>query len=88
MSRNDSLSPLPLSPALGIYRHYKGAYYEVLGIVRHSENLLPLVLYRSLNEAGLPRDGVLWVRPHAMWSELVQHEGRAILRFAPVSPAA
>ena len=53
----DDLNPLPALTA-GLYRHYKGGEYEVLGVVRHSETLEPLVLYRPLyNDSGL------WVRP-------------------------
>ena len=32
----------------GLYRHYKGNLYEVLGIVTHSETEELLVLYRAL----------------------------------------
>ncbi len=84
MPRGDPLQPLPSTPAPGRYRHYKGHLYEVLGVARHSEDLSPLVLYRGLDEQGRPVDGALWVRPHAMWSELVSHEGRQVPRFAPV----
>lgn len=47
------LSPLPtLAP--GRYRHFKGGEYEVLDIVRSSETLQPMVLYRALyGEGGL-----------------------------------
>ena len=31
----------------GIYRHYKGNLYEVIGSVRHSETLEELTLYRK-----------------------------------------
>ena len=41
------LSPLPDTP-LGLYRHYKGGEYEVLGVARHSETREPLVVYRPL----------------------------------------
>ena len=41
----DPLAPLPEAPP-GRYRHYKGGEYEVRGVVRHSETLEPLVLYR------------------------------------------
>ena len=34
--------------APGVYRHYKGNLYEVLGTVRHSETLEELVLYKAL----------------------------------------
>ena len=73
----EKLPPLP-PITLGRYRHYKGGRYEVLGVVRHSESLAPLVLYRPLDE-----DVGLWVRPYAMFLETVTHDGREQLRFAP-----
>ena len=84
MARNDPIPPQPTTPTKGVYRHYKGHLYEVLNIVRHSEDLSALVLYRCLDAGGAPCDDVLWVRPHAMWSEPVTHEGRTSPRFAPV----
>jgi len=41
------LSPQPDTP-LGLYRHYKGGEYEVLGVARHSETLEPLVAARGV----------------------------------------
>lgn len=74
----DDLKPLP-ALAAGLYRHYKGGEYEVLGVVRHSETLEPLVLYRPLyNDSGL------WVRPYAMFCETVEVNGQRRPRFAPV----
>ena len=72
------LSPLPSLP-LGRYRHYKGGEYEVLGVVRHSETLEPLVLYRPLyNHSGLG------VRPYAMFVEMIELNGLAQPRFQPL----
>ena len=72
---DSDLSPLPATPT-GRYRHYKGGEYEVLGSVRHSETLEPLVLYRALyGEQGL------WVRPHAMFFETVCIDGVDRPRF-------
>ena len=69
------LSPLP-SIQLGLYLHYKGGLYEVQGVVRHSETLQPMVLYRALyGQRGL------WVRPFDMFLETVQVEGRTVSRF-------
>ncbi|MDG9941057.1 DUF1653 domain-containing protein, partial [Stenotrophomonas maltophilia] len=59
------LSPLP-TLATGRYRHFKGGEYEVLDIVRSSETLQPMVLYRALYG-----EGGLWVRPYAMFVEQV-----------------
>ena len=60
----------------GLYEHYKGQRYEVLGLARHSETEEELVVYRALyGEKGL------WVRPYGMFVEEVVVEGQAIPRF-------
>lgn len=75
------LPPLP-TIALGRYRHYKGGEYEVLGVVRHSETLEPLVLYRPMyNDSGL------WVRPYDMFVGELHVDGRLCRRFALVEGA-
>ena len=45
MSDTD-LPPLIETPP-GLYRHYKGLMYEVVGTARHSESLEPMTLYRA-----------------------------------------
>ena len=61
----------------GLYRHYKGAQYEVIDTVQHSETEEVLVLYRALyGEQGL------WVRPFAMFTETVVVQGESQPRFA------
>ena len=70
---------LPALPELrlGRYRHYKGGEYEVIGVARHSETHEPLVVYRPLyNDTGW------WVRPHAMFFEHIEVDGRRQPRFA------
>ena len=71
----------PLQETLiGLYRHYKGGEYEVLGVARHSETLEPLVVYRPLyNATGW------WVRPHAMFIGAVEINGSTVPRFERVS---
>ena len=50
----------------GIYKHYKGNLYKVLGIAKHSETLEDMVVYQALyGEYGL------WVRPASMFEEMV-----------------
>lgn len=72
---NEPLPPLIETPP-GLYRHYKGLMYEVLGTARHSESLEPMTLYRALyGEHGL------WVRPAAMFAEDVTIEGVRQPRF-------
>ncbi len=73
------LPPLPTEPKPGLYRHYKGNDYRVLGLARHSETLEPLVVYEALyGERGR------WVRPAAMFSGTVEVDGRRVPRFARV----
>ena len=74
MTDND-LPPL-IETRPGLYRHYKGGLYRVLGTVRHSETLEPMTLYQALyGQQGL------WVRPAAMFAEAVQIEGATQPRF-------
>lgn len=66
--------------ALGIYRHYKGKDYEVIGLARHSETEEWLVVYRPLYG-----DFGLWVRPYGMFVEKVTlASGEQVARFEPV----
>jgi hypothetical protein len=75
---SETLPPLIETPP-GRYRHYKGNLYDVIGTVRHSEDLSPLTLYRALyGERGL------WVRPAAMFNETVEVEGVTRPRFERV----
>ena len=73
---DDPLQPLPTTP-LGRYRHYKGGEYEVIGVARHSETREPLVVYRPLYDTS-----GLWVRPHAMFFESAEFQGRVQARFS------
>lgn len=69
---------MPVVPC-GLYRHYKGGEYKVLGMVRHSETLEAMVLYQALyGECGL------WVRPADMFAQTVTADGVAQPRFALV----
>ncbi len=63
----------------GLYQHYKGKFYTVIGVARHSETEEELVVYRT--EYG---DRGLWVRPKGMFEEEVEVEGRRVKRFERV----
>jgi hypothetical protein len=78
MERAEIMSEaMPVPP--GRYRHYKGNFYEVLGVALHTETEEELVVYRALYG-----EGGLWVRPKAMFLEEVLHEGRLVARFQRV----
>ncbi|OQW41045.1 MAG: hypothetical protein A4C66_10285 [Nitrospira sp. HN-bin3] len=65
--------------SLGVYRHYKGQQYEVLGVARHSETEEEFVVYRALYG-----DRGLWIRPIAMFTESVEKEGVSVPRFSRI----
>jgi hypothetical protein len=54
--------------------------YELLGVVRHSETLEPMVLYRALYG-----EREFWVRPHVMFFETIEHGGIRQPRFTAVA---
>jgi hypothetical protein len=62
------------------YRHYRGLRYEVIDTVRHSETLEPMTLYRALYG-----DHGLWVRPAAMFEEMVNIDGVVQPRFTKIA---
>lgn len=66
----------------GIYRHFKGNKYQVINIVRHSENQQYMVLYRALYG-----DHGLWVRPLQMFIEEIEVEGQKRPRFELIESA-
>ena len=63
----------------GIYEHFKGNRYEVIGVARHSETEEELVCYRTLYG-----DHSLWVRPLAMFTGEVGRDGYRGPRFVRV----
>lgn len=63
---------------LGKYKHYKGNFYKVIGVAKHSENLEELVVYEALYDN--PRSK-LWVRPLKMFIEEMEVDGKKIPRF-------
>ena len=64
----------------GIYEHFKGKRYEVVGTARHSETLEAMVLYKALYRGDYP-EGQLWVRPAGMFAEEIERDGRRVPRF-------
>jgi len=67
--------------APGIYQHYKGPYYRVMDVARHSETEEELVIYRALyGEKGM------WARPLSMFTETIELDGLTKPRFAYVDP--
>ena len=63
----------------GVYRHFKGGIYFVLGTVLHSESQVEMVVY--VNLATRAR----YVRPTTMFEEIVDRDGYKGPRFARIT---
>lgn len=57
----------------GRYRHYKGSYYWVFGVVRDCSTQEVLVLYGAKDPQ--------WVRPLTEFKERVEFDGKKVARF-------
>lgn len=71
----------------GIYQHYKGHLYELVGIAHHSENLEELVVYRGLYEDKKFGKNPIWVRPISLFTDEVMVNGQKVPRFRFVKEA-
>lgn len=70
------------APQAGIWRHYKGNRYLVLGLGRHTETGEEVVVYIPLHTNPEQTGPAIQCRPLAMWWETVLHEGERVERFA------
>ena len=61
----------------GIYRHYKGNFYELVDVAKHSETEEEFVIYRPMYG-----EGALWIRPLIMFDEDLERDGKTVKRFA------
>jgi len=59
----------------GKYKHFKGFDVEVIGCGKHTETLEEFVIYRD------HLCGDLWVRPKAMFTDIVERNGETKPRF-------
>lgn len=69
----------------GVYRHYKGKDYQVLGVAHHTETGERMVVYRGLYkspdlEADYGPDPI-FVRPYDMFFEDAVVDGVVVPRF-------
>lgn len=65
----------------GLYKHYKGNIYEVIGIAHHSETLEELVVYKATYQEEGEN---LWVRPLNMFTENLIVDGKQVKRFSKI----
>lgn len=67
----------------GIYRHYKGKFYLVLGLATHSETEEKFIVYVHLYSR---KGTAMWIRPYEMFFEEVEVNGKKQPRFAYIGP--
>ena len=60
----------------GIYRHFKGHTYRVVGLAKHSETLEELIVYVNVED-----ENDIWLRPEEMFLETVTRDGKTFPRF-------
>ncbi len=60
----------------GKYQHYKGKYYRVLGIAKHTETFEELIIYQALYD-----ENIIWARPKNMFCDNVLVNGIKKERF-------
>lgn len=72
----------------GLYKHYKGAMYEVIDVALHTETQAKLVLYHALYDCPQLTaeygDKPIFARPYNMFFETVKYQGRIVPRFTKV----
>ena len=59
------------------YRHYKGGLYELVCEATLEADLTPMIVYKAGN-------GSVWIRPRAVFFEMIEVDGKQVQRFAPI----
>lgn len=71
---------MPSTIEPGVYEHYKGNRYQVIGVGKDTETETDVVIYRPLYES----DVLYWVRPYAMFEGTVVVDGTVVSRFKKI----
>ncbi len=62
----------------GVYKHFKGGLYEIIGVAMHTETEERFVVYKPLDGEYA---GLLRCRPYDMFAGLVERDGYSGPRF-------
>ena len=69
----------------GIYRHYRGQDYEVIGNAIHTESREWMVVYKALYPTPELPDGTMFVRPAEQFTSTVEVDGTYVKRFQKIT---
>ena len=58
----------------GIYQHYKGDVYKVIGRAKHTETQEQMIIYKDASSN-------IWVRPKEMFESYIEVDGQQVERF-------
>ena len=76
---------MKLSIKKGIYQHYKGEQYEVIGMAHHTETKTPMVLYKACYDLPeleeIYEEPIIFTRPYELFIESVIVNGVKTPRF-------
>jgi len=79
--QGEAVVQVRMTIAAGIWEHYKGGFYQALGVAAHSEPGERMVVYVSLTGIGLPGPRFC-VRPLDSWLSVVKWpDGYTMPRF-------
>lgn len=70
---------------LGIYQHFKGKFYKIIGVGRRSETLEEFVIYQALYNSKKFGKNSLWIRPKKEFFENITIKRKKIPRFKFIS---
>lgn len=70
----------------GVYQHYKGSLYLVLGLARHTETEEKLIAYIPLYTRPEHTGPRICVRPFEMFMDMVTVDGEEVSRFKYLGP--
>lgn len=61
------------------YRHFKGGIYNFICAAKlESDPNVVMIVYTAA-------DGSYWTRPESVFFELIEHEGKTVQRFTPIT---
>lgn len=66
---------------IGIYQHYKGNFYRIIGIGKHSDTMEDMVVYQWLYDSPEFWPNPLRVKEKKLFEQTVEINGKQVPRF-------